>query len=135
MTIWIIWQVSLLDDTSGPRCLLGGASTGNANHRYIRSDSSGYGTASGIGGGGALDVEAFDVHPRGTSILAAAFRRAIYAKHYFCSTKLKFPQIRVTCMRLLFVSSSYPYHHLCADRKPASVALNCINANGTGCII
>ena len=57
------------DDLDAP---LGGASIENANHRYIRSVSFGYEVASGIGGGGALDVEASDVPLDGTSILAAA---------------------------------------------------------------
>ena len=45
----------------GLDALLDGASTGNANHQYIGSVSSGNGTASGTGGGGALDVEASNV--------------------------------------------------------------------------
>ena len=56
---------------------LSGASTGNANHQYIGSNSFGYEIASGTSGGGALDVEASAVLLCGTSILTTAFRRAI----------------------------------------------------------
>ena len=114
---------------------LGGTSTGNANHRYIGLISSGNGSAFGIGSGGPFDVEASNVPLDGTNILALAFRRAMYAKHYFRSCELKFPQMRVTCTRLLWISLSYPSHHPCAVRKSTSAGLNCINANGIGCII